>query len=191
MPRKLIEVALPLEAINAAAAKEKSIVGFVGHVDPGADFEGHVRRFAKNPVFRGLRWSSGHLVDESKKDVVKAGARLLAELGLELDLNSPCTGLPAASKLAAEVPELRVTLPPTAIGKDFLAGGQLAARTPSGTGFQLSFAGIIGITLAMEEGVEVNLLGLVVGVDPKRLAIKVPGIGEVGPRLWSDCRGAC
>ena len=34
--------------------------------------------------------------------------------------------------LAREVPELRVTLPPTAIGKDFLPGGQLAAlRRPA------------------------------------------------------------
>lgn len=92
------------------AAGEKSIVGFVGHLDPGADFEGHLRRFSKNPVFRGIRWSSSHLADESKKDAVKAGARLLAEMGLELDLNGPCTNLPAAAKLAAEVPELRIVI---------------------------------------------------------------------------------
>ena len=83
--------------------------------------------------------------------------------------------------LAREVPELRVTMPPTAIGKDFLPGGQLAAWTPSGTGFQLSFAGLLGLTLALEEGLELNVLGLVVGVDPKRLAIKLPGLGELGP----------
>lgn len=93
--------------------------------------------------------------------------------------------------LAREVPELRVTLPSTAIGKDFLAGGQLAAWAPSGTGFQLSFAGLMGVTLAMEEGLELNLLGLVIGVAPKRLAVKVPGIGELGPRTWSGCGGAC
>ena len=92
------------------AAGEKSIVGFVGHLDPGADFEGHLRRFSNNPVFRGIRWSSSHLADESKKDAVKAGARLLAEMGLELDLNGPCTNLPAAAKLAAEVPELRIVI---------------------------------------------------------------------------------
>ena len=89
------------------------------------------------------------------------------------------------------MPELRVTLPSTAIGKDFLAGGQLAAWAPSGTGFQLSFAGLMGVTLAMEEGLELNLLGLVIGVAPKRLAVKVPGIGELGPRTWSGCGGAC
>ena len=92
------------------AAAEKSIVGFVGHLDPGADIEGHLRRFAKNPVFRGIRWSSGHLTDESNKEAVKAGARLLADLGLELDLNGPCSNLPAAAKLAAEVPDLRIVI---------------------------------------------------------------------------------
>jgi hypothetical protein len=82
--------------------------------------------------------------------------------------------------LAREVPELRVTLPSTAIGKDFLPGGQLAAAAPSGTGFQVSFAGLVGLTLAIEEGLELNLLGLVVGLDPKRLAIKLPGLGQLG-----------
>lgn len=83
--------------------------------------------------------------------------------------------------LAREVPELRVALPSTAIGKDFLPDGQLVASAPSGTGFQISLGGLFGITLAIEEGFELNMLGLVVGLDPKRLAIKLPGIGNLGP----------
>jgi hypothetical protein len=35
------------------------------------------------------------------------------------------------------VPELRLDLPPTAIGKDFLPNGEVVARAPSGTGFQV------------------------------------------------------
>ena len=81
--------------------------------------------------------------------------------------------------LGREVPELRLTLPSTAIGKDFL-GGQLAARTPSGTGLQLSLGGLLGLSVGVEEGIELNLLGLVLGVDPKRLGIKLPGIGQLG-----------
>ena len=81
--------------------------------------------------------------------------------------------------LGREVPELRLTLPSTAIGKDFL-GVQLAARTPSGTGLQLSLGGLLGIAVGIEEGVEVNILGLVLGLDPKRLGIKLPGIGQLG-----------
>lgn len=82
--------------------------------------------------------------------------------------------------LARQVPELRVTLPPTAIGKDFLPGGQLFATSPSGTGFQLSFAGLVGITLGRSEGFELNILGLVLGIDPAGPAIKLPGLGRLG-----------
>lgn len=82
--------------------------------------------------------------------------------------------------LAREVPELQVNLPPNAIGKDFLPFGQLVATTPSGTGFQVSFAGLVGLALGRAEGIEVNILGLVLGVDPLGLAIKLPGLGRVG-----------
>lgn len=81
--------------------------------------------------------------------------------------------------IGREVPELGLTLPPTAIGKDFL-GRQLAAPTPSGTGLQISLGGLLGVAVGLKEGVELNLLGLVVGVDPFGLAIKLPGLGRLG-----------
>jgi hypothetical protein len=84
--------------------------------------------------------------------------------------------------IAREVPELGVALPSTAIGKDFLPGGQLVAWAPSGTGFQLSLGGLLGVTLARGEGLEVNLLGLVVGLDPSGPALKLPGLGRLGFR---------
>jgi hypothetical protein len=77
------------------------------------------------------------------------------------------------------VPELRLDLPPTAIGKDFLAGAALAGRSPSGTGAQVSVLGLFGILAAWEEGVEVNLLGLSFGVDVKDVALKVPIAGRL------------
>jgi hypothetical protein len=82
--------------------------------------------------------------------------------------------------VAREVPELRLDLPPTAIGKDYL-GVSPVRKTPSGTGAQLSLMGAAGILVGFEEGVEVNLLGLTFGVDPKSLSIKLPLIGSVGP----------
>jgi hypothetical protein len=82
-----------------------------------------------------------------------------------------------------EVPELRVDLPPTAIGKDYL-GLMPVARTPSGTGAQVSLLGIAGVAAGWEEGVEVNLLGATLGVDPKSLALKLPLIGSLGPKGW-------
>jgi Protein of unknown function (DUF3750) len=78
-----------------------------------------------------------------------------------------------------EVPELRVDLPPTAIGKDYL-GSRLVARTPSGTGGQLSVLGLAGILAGVEEGLELNLLGLTFGLDPKQLAVKLPLAGDFG-----------
>lgn len=84
--------------------------------------------------------------------------------------------------VAREVPGLRLELPTTAIGKDYLSNGSLAARAPSGTGYQLSLFGLLGITAAVREGLELNFLGLAFGVDPESLAIKLPGVGNVGLR---------
>ena len=78
-------------------------------------------------------------------------------------------------------PELRVDLPPTAIGKDYL-GWRSVNRTPSGTGAQASLFGLLGVAAGLEEGVEVNLLGLNFGVDPKSLSIKLPIVGRIGPQ---------
>ena len=74
----------------------------------------------------------------------------------------------------------RLDLPPQAIGKDYIAGDQLIASAPSGTGFQVSLFGAAGLLLAFEEGVEVNLLGLTVGLDANRPALKLPGVGRIG-----------
>src|SRR5690606_30545384 len=48
------------------------------------------------------------------------------------------------------VPELEADLPPTAIGKDYL-GAALVARSPSGTGVQLSLLGVLGVLVGLEE----------------------------------------
>ncbi|MBF0309011.1 MAG: DUF3750 domain-containing protein [Magnetococcales bacterium] len=80
--------------------------------------------------------------------------------------------------LLREVPEMRgAELPATAIGKDFLPG--LAAPTPSHTGWQLSLAGLAGLLLGWEEGVEINLLGLTFGLDWHPPALKLPVWGRI------------
>jgi len=81
--------------------------------------------------------------------------------------------------LGREIPDLRLTLPSTAIGKDYLPDGEIFARTPSGTGFQMSLAGLLGVMAGGDEGFELNVLGLVTGIDWRHPAIKVPGIGRV------------
>ena len=81
--------------------------------------------------------------------------------------------------VARQVPELGLTLPPIAIGKDYL-GAVPIGRAPSGTGVQLSLFGVAGGLVALDEGLEVNLLGLVVGLDVKAPALLLPGVGRIG-----------
>ena len=81
--------------------------------------------------------------------------------------------------VARLVPELQVDLPPTAIGKDWLGPNRYFAPAPSGTGYMISFFGVLGITLGIEEGLEINVCGAHIGVDPLDLALRLPGFGIV------------
>ncbi|WP_428542288.1 DUF3750 domain-containing protein [Rhodopila sp.] len=78
------------------------------------------------------------------------------------------------------VPEMRVSLPPTAIGKDYPYDGQWLRRTRSGPGLRLTLGGYAGVTLAWVDGIEVNILGAVAGLDIRRPAVKLPGLGRFG-----------
>jgi hypothetical protein len=80
----------------------------------------------------------------------------------------------------AAIPEAGITLPPTAVGKDWRVDGRIFGLTPSGTGIQLSLGGLFGVTIGWVEGVEVNVLGLVAGLDLRRPALKLPGLGRIG-----------
>jgi hypothetical protein len=79
--------------------------------------------------------------------------------------------------IARAVPELEVDLPATAIGKDYL-GGSVFGSAPSGSGFQISFYGLLGVAASGVDGIEVNLLGLNLGLSPNGL--KLPVVGRIG-----------
>jgi hypothetical protein len=81
--------------------------------------------------------------------------------------------------VARRVPELRLALPSNALGKDFLPNYAFFSKAPSGTGYQISLGGLFGITLAREEGLEINILGLVYGINPATRTIKLPGFGDI------------
>lgn len=83
------------------------------------------------------------------------------------------------ASIARQVPALALDLPPTAVGKDYLQPGTYFSSAASGTGYQLSLLGLLGATLAREEGLELNVLGLTFGIDPLDLAIKLPGLGRI------------
>ena len=82
-----------------------------------------------------------------------------------------------------QVPQLKLDLPPTAIGKDYLGGAKLLGRTPSGGGGQISLFGVLGILISAEEGLEVNVLSLNFGINPMKLNLRLPGFGNVGADL--------
>lgn len=78
------------------------------------------------------------------------------------------------------VPEIRKSLPPTAVGKDYPHHGRWLAPTPSGTGFRATLGGYLSLTIGWIEGIEFSLLGAVVGLDIRRPAIKLPALGRIG-----------
>jgi hypothetical protein len=80
----------------------------------------------------------------------------------------------------AAVPDFPVALPPTAIGKDWTEEAIDFGWTPSGTGLRISAAGLLGLTVGWVEGVEINVLGAVAGLDLRRPALKLPGFGRIG-----------
>ncbi len=87
------------------------------------------------------------------------------------------------------VPDLQAEMHSAGIGKDFIGPGLAIQSTPSGTGWQISYAGYLGAAIAWAEGLEMHFLGATIGVDFDDLAIKLPGIGRIGPHdlvhAWS------
>lgn len=84
------------------------------------------------------------------------------------------------SHILRSVPEFGVELPPHAIGKDWLKNSNLIGITESGTGGQLSIFGLLGATVGLAEGIEVNVLGMSFGIDLWRPALKLPFLGRLG-----------
>ncbi len=88
--------------------------------------------------------------------------------------------------IARQVPELRLHLPPHAVGKDYLDDG-VVAPAPSGSGYQFNLFGLFGIVAALEEGLEINVFGLVFGIDFKGPGVKLPGLGLIGRDRGPRC----
>jgi hypothetical protein len=78
------------------------------------------------------------------------------------------------------VPEIDATLPALAIGKDFPYDGKWLRTTADGTGFRLSLAGYVGVTLGWREGLALDIGGAALRLDLRRPAIELPGLGRFG-----------
>src|SRR5262249_43751972 len=77
------------------------------------------------------------------------------------------------------IPEAHALLPANAVGRDFRPFPYVGL-TDSGTGVEASLWGVLGVKLGWVEGVELNFLGLVAGIDVRDPAIKLPGFGRIG-----------
>jgi L-fuconolactonase len=97
------------------AAQDPIFVAVVGNLEIGApDFRPNLERFARNPLFRGLRygnlWGRNLSVALSRKQFIE-DLRFLARAGLSLDTADPDPALLAACvRLSDLVPELRLIL---------------------------------------------------------------------------------
>lgn len=92
------------------AKEHPCIVGIVGNLAPQeADFAKHLKRFAKDPIFRGIR-VSGNVIELAGNAAFRRGIKLLSDMDLELDVNGPAKIQPAVAELAREFPDLRIVL---------------------------------------------------------------------------------
>ncbi|MDR1936092.1 MAG: DUF3750 domain-containing protein, partial [Candidatus Accumulibacter sp.] len=82
--------------------------------------------------------------------------------------------------IGREVPELKLDLPANAIGKDYRPIGDPLGLSPSGSGVQLSILGLLGASVGLQEGVEINILGLNIGLDLNSPGLRLPFVGRIG-----------
>ena len=108
----VIVEASPLVEDNAwlldLAKEDPFIVGIVGNLMPGKDeFARHLDRFARNPLFRGIRVSSKTVTDllnSSSRDDLKK----MIDHDLSLDVNGGPDTPGIVAKLAEKLPALRI-----------------------------------------------------------------------------------
>ena len=110
----VIVEASPLVEDNAwlleLAKDDPFVVGIVGNLKPDApECAGHLKRFAANPLFRGIRISSGQTIEMTAKNRLDDLKRMV-DLDLALDVNGGPETPAAIAGLAAKVPNLRIVL---------------------------------------------------------------------------------
>jgi predicted TIM-barrel fold metal-dependent hydrolase len=90
------------------AKDDPFVVGIIGHLTPGtAEFAGNLKRFAANPLFRGIRVSS-RLVDQLVAKRSFDDLKLMAEKNLALDVNGGPETPAIVARLAVQLPDLRI-----------------------------------------------------------------------------------
>lgn len=78
------------------------------------------------------------------------------------------------------VPELDISLPPEAVGRDYRGFGDFVTLSSDWRNLELSLGGYAGVAIGARDGIELRLAGLVFGIDVLRPALKLPGFGRIG-----------
>ena len=92
------------------ARDDPFVVGIVGHLRPGQEsYAGHLDRFAKNKLFRGIRVSQGLVTNHLESDDLEH-FKLLAKYDLELDVNGGPTMPLVVAEMAKRIPDLRIVV---------------------------------------------------------------------------------
>ncbi|GAB4214847.1 MAG: DUF3750 domain-containing protein [Rhodoferax sp.] len=82
--------------------------------------------------------------------------------------------------IGRQVPALQLDLPANAIGKDYRPLTDPVGVSATGSGLQISVLGLLGLSMGVQEGLEINLLGLNFGVDINPPALRLPFLGRLG-----------
>jgi predicted TIM-barrel fold metal-dependent hydrolase len=92
------------------AKNDDSIVGFVGHLVPGTpECAVNLKRFAANPLFRGLRLRASYL-SKISEPAVAADLKRVADLDLSIDVVGNASILPPTLELSRRFPSLRIVI---------------------------------------------------------------------------------
>jgi len=93
-------------------AKDHPIVrGFVGHLEPGKpEFRGNLARFARNPLFRGIRLGEQQLHAALSDAAVLTDLQRLADAELSLDALGSGPMLVDVARLSDRIPNLRIVV---------------------------------------------------------------------------------
>ncbi len=93
------------------AARERSIMGVVGRLDPAlAEFPELLGRFAKDPLFRGLRIGHRQLKAGLDEPTFIKNLGLLVDADRELDVNGGPEMLVDIARLSRALPKLRIVI---------------------------------------------------------------------------------
>jgi predicted TIM-barrel fold metal-dependent hydrolase len=105
------------------AKDDPFVVGVVGNIKPGEPaFETGIRRFARNPLFRGIRIASATASALLERNEIR-DLRLLSDLDLQLDINGGSETPAIVARVAEQNPGLRIVL-------NHMGNAEITAQAP-------------------------------------------------------------